>query len=125
MKFVIGGLFILHGFAHLVGFVVPWGLMKSDEMEYKTTLLGGLWDIGDGGIRAVGLIWLAAALAFVLAAIGVFSGASWWVGLSLAVALGSFILSILGWPDSRIGVIVNIVIIVYLVLGRGQGWLTF
>jgi len=62
MMRILGGLFLgIHGFAHLVGFVVPWKLRVPPDAPYKTTLLAGRIDIGDAAMRGMGLWWLATA----------------------------------------------------------------
>lgn len=49
MRFVLAMFLFVHGFAHTVGFVVPWRIAKFDEAPYKTTVLivfvlvGGSW----------------------------------------------------------------------------------
>ena len=69
---------ILHGAVHLLGFVVPWKIMHVDGMPYTTTVLGGRIDVGNGGIRFVGLLWMLATIAFVMAGIGLLLLAPWW-----------------------------------------------
>lgn len=116
MRLAFGIFLILHGFAHLVGFVVPWRLMSNAEMPYKTTLLAGHWDVGDVGIRITGIIWLVAAVAFLFAGIGVIRQSPWDEMLGLSVTVGSFIMCILSWPEARIGVFVNVAIVLGLLL---------
>lgn len=123
MRYVLAGLLLIHGFAHLVGFVVPWKLAKLEEMPYKTTLLGGRWDVGDVGIRAVGLMWLFVGMGLftlggTLALTGVLSEV-----LLLAFAAASTLLCLLGLPDSKLGLGVNVGLVALLVLARAQGWL--
>jgi hypothetical protein len=50
---VLGVLIALHGLAHLVGFAAP---------------LAGRLDLGDAGIRVVGVLWLLLAVALWVAA---------------------------------------------------------
>jgi hypothetical protein len=50
-------------------------------------------------------------------------GRSWWVPTAMGVAIASLVLSLVAWPDSRIGVPVNLVIMAALVLGQRYGWL--
>ena len=55
LTFVVGLAFLLfaHGVAHVVGFLIYWRLIpEGQSWTYKTTLLGGLVDVGDAGIRA-------------------------------------------------------------------------
>jgi hypothetical protein len=47
---------VLHGIAHLPGFLVPWRLAAPAEMRY-TTVLGGSADLGRVGIRIVSILW--------------------------------------------------------------------
>lgn len=124
MRIVLAVLMALHGVAHLVGFVVPWRLAAPPAgVACKTTVLAGRLDLGDAGIRAVGVLWLLLAVAFWGAAAGALMSRSWWVPTAIGVAVASLVLSLVAWPDSRIGVPVNLVIMAALVLGRRYGWL--
>ena len=120
MRLALSALLIAHGVAHLVGFVVPWRLMAAPEMPYGTTILAGAIDIGDSGVRALGFVWLIAAVAFVLLGSALLAGVSVraWLfaipGLSLALCA-------VGWPDARIGVAVNAVLLGVLLLMRQLG----
>lgn len=119
MQFVFGVILAVHGLAHLVGFAVAWQIATFEEMPYKTTILAGAVDLGHVGIRFMGALWLAVAVAFVTVAVGAFVGASWWFPSALLVTAFSLLMTILGWPDSRIGVAVNIVLLVALtIIGR-------
>jgi len=40
-------------------------------------LLGGRWDLGEGGIRVFGALWAAAAIGFVAAAAALLAGWGW------------------------------------------------
>jgi hypothetical protein len=82
-------------------------------VPYRTTILGGVTDLGDAGARALGVVWLVVALAFVLLAGAVLAG--WnvrlWVFAMLAL---SSVLCVVGWPEARIGLIVNAVLLAAL-----------
>ena len=123
MHYVISALFAVHGVAHLVGFVVPWRIANLEETPYKTTIFNGKIDVGDVGIRAIGVFWLIGALAFMVCAVAVAMQLQWWFWLALGATLVSFDLTILGWPESRIGVAVNVLIAVLLV-ATGTGWVS-
>lgn len=115
MRLAFSVLLIAHGVAHLVGFVVPWRLMAAPEMPYGTTILAGTVDIGDSGVRAVGVVWLIAAVAFVLLGSALLAGMS--VRAWLFAILGlSLALCAVGWPDARIGVAINAVLLGVLLL---------
>ncbi len=112
-----------HGFAHLVGFVVPWRIATLKEMPYKTTVFSDLVNVGDLGIRVIGILWLIAALAFAVSSIGVLSRLPWWLPVTLSVAVFSFFLCIIGWPDTRFGLFINIALIAFLLVNKQSGWL--
>jgi hypothetical protein len=122
MRHILAIGFILHGIAHLVGFAVPWGLVKT--APYKTTILAGKIDVHDAGIRIIGLLWLLAALVFAAAGIALLTRQGWWRPATLVAASYSFVLCIVNWPDSRIGAVINVAIVVFLALQARAGWLT-
>ena len=121
MKTAFSLLLLLHGIAHLVGFTVPWKLMESEATPYKTTVLSGHVDLGDAGIRVMGLLWLATALAFTVGAWTLWRGQAWAPSFVAGTAVFSLILSLLAWPDSRIGVVVNVLVLTALVFALGLG----
>lgn len=123
MRIVVAILFIVHGIAHLPGFVVPWRLATLSEMPYRTTILGGTFDVGSFGIRLVGILWLLAGLGFAIAGLATFRNSQAWPTIALAVTLFSLALTVLGWPGARIGLVLNVVILSYLLLGARAGWL--
>ena len=109
-------LLLLHGFAHVVGFVGPWGL--SNSVEPQSTLLAGRISIGMTGMRALGVFWLGGALAFTFAAVGALRHAPWWPGFTFGTAVGSLVLCILSLPQSKIGIPINVAIILTMLLSH-------
>lgn len=63
-------------------------------------------------------MWLVAAVAFGVCVIGAVSRQAWWLPMTFGWLLFSLVLCIIGWPDSRIGVFFDLVILVALLLGR-------
>jgi hypothetical protein len=119
MRFIIGLVLIAYGLAHSLGFVIPWRIGPGKNAPYNTTILNGVVDLGDIGIRAMGILWLIAGLAFIAAGIGVMATSSWGGIATLDATMFSLILSIIGWPDSRVGVFINVAILAYLgLVGR-------
>ena len=120
MRFLLAALLIVHGVAHLVGFAVPWRLVASPDVPYRTTILAGTIDVGDTGVRVLGILWLLVASGLVLLGSVLFSG----VGVRAAVLplLGfSLLLCFVGWPDARIGVVVNVVLLGVMLAVRHLG----
>ncbi|MBK9739769.1 MAG: hypothetical protein IPO93_09680 [Actinobacteria bacterium] len=101
----------LHGVIHLIGFVVPWHLATVDGFPYRVTALGGLTDLGEVGARVVGLVWLACAIGFLVAGVGIGRQAPWALPLTAALATASIAICLLGLPETAAGIVVNIAIL--------------
>lgn len=100
-----------HGLIHLIGFVVPWGIATVEGFAYRTTALDGAITLGDGGARALGLVWLACAAGFVVAGIGIWRRTSWALPLAAGLALASIVVCVLGLPETVAGIAVNAAIL--------------
>jgi hypothetical protein len=122
MRIVVGIYLLIHGFCHLVGFLVPWKLITSKEEPYKTTLLSGAIEVGDIGIRVVGILWLLTALAFLANGMGALAGSSWWSEAAFGLALTSTVLCVFGLPGAKIGILANLLLLAYLAAAK-LAWL--
>ena len=80
--------------------------MSTPDMPYRTTILAGMIDMGDAGIRLIGILWFVIALAFVVVAAGVVAGWSMRMAVFALLALSSAF-CVIGGPEARIGLIVN------------------
>lgn len=49
---------VLHGFIHLMGTASYLKWAEVQGLPYKTTVLGGRWDLGERGISVFGLLFL-------------------------------------------------------------------
>lgn len=121
MRLLAALILLGHGIAHLPGFLAAWQLATLSEVPHRTTVLAGSLNVGEKGIRMVGLLWLVAALAFTVCSIGALGGAPWWLPVAVMAAELSIVLCILGWPDSRIGAFVSVAIAALLLLARQMG----
>jgi len=117
MRFVLAFVIAAHGIAHLVGFISSWRLATLAELPYKTTIFSGRLDVGDAGIRVIGVLWLLAALAFLVGPIAVTTEASWAGRFLFAAVIASTLLCVAGWPDARIGLAVNLGLALVLAIG--------
>jgi hypothetical protein len=122
MRWVIAVVMALHGIAHMVGFAGSWQLAASGDLPYKTTVLGGQVDLGSTGIRALGLVWVVASLAFVIVAAGAVLQTEWWMTAALSVSVASLALTILELPAARIGLALNVALIATLLLVQRYDW---
>src|SRR5437867_292805 len=101
MRVALALLMIVHGIAHLVGFVVPWRLIELPAQPYRTTILRGAVDFGEAGIRLYAGAWLILAVSFAALAAGLLLRAQWWYRDSLLAGGVSALLCVLSWPDTR------------------------
>ncbi len=62
-------------------------------------------------------------MGFVVAGVAVFALLPWWRALTLWVTLLSLVVTVLGLPDSWFGVVLNMVILAYLLVGGRIGWM--
>lgn len=121
MRIAFAILMALHGLAHAPGFLNSWRLKEFPDVPYTTTLFRGGLEIGEGGRKSVGLLWLLTALGFLVAAYGAFTAADWWWGVALGTSVVSLILSAAELPAARIGLPINAVILVGLLLFKVIG----
>jgi hypothetical protein len=115
-----------HGLVHLLGFVVNWKLATLAEMPYRTTVFAGALEVGEAGVRALGALWLLAALGFMGVGVGDLARRPWWRAVALGVTTLSLILCLLGWPESGFGLLINLGILVALASEEkgGRAWLS-
>jgi len=117
------GVFALcvHGLIHLMGTVVYMGLGSLEGLPYKTTL-AGRWDVGGSGMTVFGMLWGVAGAAFVVAGIGLASGASWWVQATAGAAALSLVLSLLDWRIAYVAAAVDATVLAGLVMTLILPW---
>jgi hypothetical protein len=125
LRIAVAAVLIAHGVIHLIGFVVPWQLATLDDFPYRTSALDGAIVLGDVGARLVGVVWLALAVGFVIAGVGVARGSSWTVPLLAVISTASLVVCVLGLPEAFAGIVVNLAILVLIglraVLGPASG----
>jgi hypothetical protein len=114
---------IMHGLIHLMGTTAYLKLAEIKGLPYKTTVLDGRWDLGANGIAVYGALWAVAAIGFIVAAVAVIAGWSWWQPVLFGVTLFSLVLTALDWGVAYAGVIINIVILAVVWVGpRIANW---
>jgi hypothetical protein len=108
---VLTVVFVVHGLIHVLGFAVYWKLATIEGLSYGNRLLSGSLEVGEAGARVL------------VAGVAVLLLRPWWRPLTFGVALLSLAITVLGWPDSWFGVLVNLAILAYLFVGGKRGWL--
>ena len=124
MRGLLSAFLFVHAISHVPGFAVPWRLMTSADLPYRTTLFNGSLDLGAAGIRVAGIVWLALAVAFAVVGIGLLAHTSWWFSGLLTLIAASVVLCLTQLPDAQLGLLANGVILILLLIGMGFSGLT-
>ncbi|HEX2871761.1 MAG TPA: hypothetical protein VHP33_10900 [Polyangiaceae bacterium] len=105
MHIIAAVLLALHGVGHLVGFRSAFWPTPID-LQRRSSLVSKL----------DGLVWLVLALGFVgSAGLLLFHQAGWTV-LLLMSAAGSALMCLLSWPEARLGLLIDVVLLVLVLL---------
>lgn len=113
-------LLILHGIAHLIGFRAAF--WPAAAQSGSAPLLDRPGFIGDVGTKALGLGWLVMTLAYLTAALLLLGRESSWLRLALWTSAASLVLCSLSWPDARIGVAIDVLLMLGLgLISRSNG----
>jgi hypothetical protein len=102
---LIAAILLVHGVAHLVGFVRAWGLSTA------TAPRPPLVDLGAAGVKVTGILWLLLALTYVVAAVLVLMRAPLAIWVTLGTSVVSLVLCTLTWPDARLGIPIDALLI--------------
>jgi hypothetical protein len=105
---------ILHGVVHLMGTTVYLKLGNVEGLPYKTSLLGGRWEIGAVGIGLFGVLWGIVALGFIVSAVAMLTGWEWWQPALIGVTIASLLLTLFDWSSAYAGAILNTLILIAL-----------
>jgi hypothetical protein len=104
----------LHGVIHLMGAAAYLKLSVVQGLPYKTTVLGGRWNLGETGMAVFGVLWAVAALGFVVCALALFNRQAWFRFVLVDATLLSLVLTVLDFDVAFAGVVVNLVILTTL-----------
>lgn len=116
MNVVAAIILLAHGLGHLPGFTGRW--RPSAQFPYKTTILAGRLEIGSVGTKVVGVLWLLLVVDFAIVAFLAYKGVPWWTIGVLEAASGSLLLCLVDWPETSIGVVIDVVLIIIVVVWR-------
>ena len=95
---------VAHGLIHLLGFAKAFHFAELPQLTRPVP-------------APMGILWLAAALLFLLAAGALFVWPRWWYAIG-AVAIAASMVAILpSWDDARFGAVANLIALVGVVLG--------
>ena len=114
MRIAFAAFMLCHGIAHIVGFLGAWA-------PTRTTVIGDRIDLGPSWIKLVGVGWLVMAFAFAITAIVALANIGDWSKLALIVTSASLALCLLQLPETRLGVLLDVVLLGGLLAFRA-GW---
>ena len=112
-------LFILHGLIHMMGTATYLRLAEIEGLAYKTTLLAGRWEVGQGGMVVFGFLWAIAGLGFTAAGVIWLSGKSFPRVLIMGIASLSLLLTLLDVESAYAGAAISGIL---LVLALAAPW---
>ncbi|MBL7859000.1 MAG: hypothetical protein JNM57_15015 [Cyclobacteriaceae bacterium] len=109
MKYIFIFLLLIHGLIHLMGFAKAFNYAPISQLTRFIS-------------KPLGLLWLAAALLFVVAAIlyGLKTDYAWMV--IIAAVMTSQILIVGNWQDARAGTILNAIIVITIIPFAAEWW---
>lgn len=116
MKFVIMALLTVHGLIHAIGFAGAWGLAEIKGVSPVPTDIVAA-QATDPIVRVLGLVWLLALAAFLVAAYLLLVNSPAWRPLALAAVLVSMVPVALWWQDAFLGALVNTLVVAAVLLG--------
>lgn len=111
MKILFAGLVIIHGLIHLIGFVNQCNIKKIEQFKGIT-----IFPVSESLSKTLGIVWLIAALLFVIAAAGFIAEKDWWSIIGLIAIIVSQILIVIYWKDAFAGTIANVIIFIVAIV---------
>jgi hypothetical protein len=107
MRIAFAVVMLVHGLAHLVGFLAP---------QKASTILFHRIDIGRSWFKVLSATWLVVALAFALTSLAVIMSFGAWPSLALAMLIISVVLCVLQLPETKIGLVLDGALLAWLIV---------
>ncbi len=119
LHFIVIAAFILHGLAHLSGFMASWTRSSSGFSNRPWGLSTGV-TLHSGIGHIFGVLWLVAAICSVGAGIGLAAQQPWWPMLAVAQAMVSLIVIVPWWntvvAGAKVGAAFDVIVLIALLL---------
>ncbi len=119
LHFIASAAFILHGLAHVSGFMASWTRNSSGFSDKPWVLSTGV-TLQSGTGHIFGLLWLVAAICSVGAGIGLATQQAWWPILAVFQAIVSLIVIVPWWntvvAGAKAGAAFDVIVLIALLL---------
>jgi hypothetical protein len=105
----------IHGLVHLLGVMTAWRLSPFKDPPTSTAILDARLEVGADGMELMGLAWMFATAAVVIAAVAL------WIGghrMLLRIAAGTLIslaVCLVGLPESNLGILIDVGILTAII----------
>ncbi len=115
LRRILATALVLHGAIHMIGFAVNWELTETDGFPYSTEVIAGI-DVGTSGIRIIGVLWVVATAAFVIAGWVVIRKKPWALTWTLGAAMFSSLLCLLQIDTAWRGLAIDLILVLSVVM---------
>ncbi len=119
LHFIVIAAFILHGLAHMSGFMASW-TKNSAGFADRPWVLSTDVTLHSGMGHVFGLLWLVAAICSVGAGVGLALLQPWWPMLAITQAVVSLIVIVPWWntvvPGAKVGAAFDVIVLLALLL---------
>jgi hypothetical protein len=119
VHFIVIAAFILHGLAHVSGFMASWTKNTSGFSDRLWVLSTGV-TLHSGVGHIFGLLWVVAAICSVGAGIGLAAQQPWWPIAAVVQAIVSLIVIVPWWntvvAGAKAGAVFDVIVLIALLL---------
>jgi hypothetical protein len=102
VKLLFAAPLIVHGLAHIGGFLGLW-TSSASGFTVNPWLLSAKLTPKTPLARAFGLVWLAVVVGFAVTGLALLFGQGWWPSLAIASAVLSLVVILLCWTTVPVG----------------------
>lgn len=104
VRVAVAVLFVLHGLIHVFGFAKAFGYADLPMLSQPIS-------------QPLGVLWLAAALLCLAAAVALFRAPRWWWAVGAVAVVISQVVIVTSWSDALVGTVANVLLLVAVLYG--------
>lgn len=119
LRFLVAAPFLLHGLAHLSGFLASWTRIEVGYAK-KPCILSKKHYLNSGVGRLFGILWLLAMIGLVGTGMGILFHQDWWSSTAIIASALSLVVIVPWWatvpPGAKFGAFFDLLVITLLLL---------